>query len=555
MATKNQKLKHRLFFVPLFLFLALTSKSQERHFVFIQTEDNPLFYVKANNQIFSSTSLGSVIVPKIEEGDLIISIGFPQNRWNPLRYKLIVNNKDLAYILKKSNSNSWFLYDYYSMSIIEALDSSNASNNSVKPVNDFANVLSQVSGVNLEPVFQAEPKSEKAAKDLMASKSVEVSLPKVEAENISDKPSISKVDTLIVKQVDTKTRDTSNPIVNSSEKDLLTPSSKKKDNFIAVDSTIIKVDSISFSKNKPDTLVQVSGSLTVKVDTVEKKINPLIDTLIKEVVKDNRTDSAANTIINIKIIDTTTTIDTSNLVPIVINNFQKDTLVRKVSPSQKDLVFIETVAIQQTSSAIDSLHVNKEFKIEDTIIKTDKEVSIKVSLPKNIDSLIIKDSFILKSNITEIDLPSDTAKANLILDSLMNENKSIQVESLIVSKDSSNTKEVNIAFDTIIVEHRCIELADDNDFIHLRRMMTKEDEESQMISAALMMFKEKCFSVSQIKNLAVLFLNDEAKYKFLETAFPFVSDMAYFKSLESLLSEEKNVKRFKELIIQTKVKE
>jgi hypothetical protein len=152
-------------------------------------------------------------------------------------------------------------------------------------------------------------------------------------------------------------------------------------------------------------------------------------------------------------------------------------------------------------------------------------------------------------------LPSDTAKANLILDSLMNENKSIQVESLIVSKDSSNTKEVNIAFDTIIVEHRCIELADDNDFIHLRRMMTKEDEESQMISAALMMFKEKCFSVSQIKNLAVLFLNDEAKYKFLETAFPFVSDMAYFKSLESLLSEEKNVKRFKELIIQTKVKE
>jgi hypothetical protein len=511
--------------------------------------------VKANNQIFSSTSLGSVIVPKIEEGDLIISIGFPQNRWNPLRYKLIVNNKDLAYILKKSNSNSWSLYDYYSMSIIEPLDSSNASNNSVKPVNDFATVLSQVSGVNLEPVFQAEPKSEKAAKDVMASKSVEVSLPKVEAENPSDKPSISKVDNLIVKQVDTKTGDTSNPIVNSSEKDSLTPSSKKKDNFVAVDSTIIKVDSISFSKNKPDTLVQVSGSLSVKVDTVEKKINPLIDTLIKEVVKDNRTDSAANTIINIKIIDTITTIDTSNLLPIVINNFQKDTLVRKVSPSQKDLVFIETVAIQQTSSAIDSLHVNKEFKIEDTIIKTDKEVSIKVSLPKNIDSLIIKDSFILKSNSTEIDLPSDTAKANLILDSLMNENKSIQVESLIVSKDSSNTKEVNIAFDTIIVERRCIELADDNDFIHLRRMMTKEDEESQMISAALMMFKEKCFSVSQIKNLAVLFLNDEAKYKFLETAFPFVSDMAYFKSLESLLSEEKNVKRFKELIIQTKVKE
>ena len=534
--------------------MALTSKSQERHFVFIQTDDNQLFYVKANNQIFSSTTLGSVIVPKIEEGDLIISIGFPQNRWNPLRYKLSVKNKDLAYLLKKNSSNSWSLYDYYSMSIIEPLDSSNASNNSVKLVNDFATVLSQVSGVNLEPVFHADPNSEKVGKDLTASKPVEVSLPRIAVENPTDEPNLSKVDTLIVKQVDSKTGDTSNPIVNSSEKDSLTTSSKKKDNFVAVDSTITRIDSISLSKNKTDTLIQESGSLDVKVDTAEKKINPLIDTLIKEFVKDDRVDSVPNTAIKTKILDTKTTIDTSNLVPMV-NNPQKDTLVRKVSPSQKDLVFIETVAIQQTSSATDSFHVNKEFKIEDTIIKTDKEVSKKDSLLKNIDSLIIKDSFMLKSNTIEIDLPGDTAKANLILDSLMNESKSIQVESLIVSKDSSNIKEVKNAFDTIIVKPRCIELAGDNDFIHIRRLMTKEDEESQMISAALMMFKQKCFSVSQIKNLAVLFLSDEAKYKFLATAFPYVSDMAYFESLESLLSEEKNVKRFKEFINQTKVKE
>lgn len=548
-------MKHRLFFWALLLFTALTSKSQERYFVFIQTDDNQLFYVKANNQIFSSTTLGSVIVPKIGEGDLIISIGFPQNRWNPLRYKLSVKNKDLAYVLKKSNSNSWSLYDYYSMTIIEPLDSSNASNNSARPVNDFATLLSQVSGVNLESIFYEGPKSEKAGNDLIASKSVEVLSTKIEDKIPSDKPNLSQDDTLIVKQIDVKTEDTSHQIVNSFEEDSLTQLPKKKDNFVSVDTTITKIDSISQTKNKIDTSLQNSVSLVTKVDTVENKINPQADTLNKEVVKVDRLDSISNTVIKTKITDTIVLIDTSTLMPKVIDNSQKDTLVRKTSPAQKDLVFIETVAIQQTAYTPDTINVNEEFKIEDTITTTDKEVSIKDTVAKQIDSEVIKDSLDIKSNNIEIDLPSDTTNVNLILDSLMSQSKNMQNESVIVFKDSNNIIGVNLATDTINTKPRCIELASDNDFIQLRRLMTKEDEESRMIAAALLMFKEKCFSVSQIKNLAVLFLSDDSKYLFLETAYNFISDLEHFESLQSLLTEEKNIKRFKELINQTKAKD
>jgi hypothetical protein len=167
---KNKKLKLRIFFIVSFLVFSFVSKSQTRHFVFIQTDDNQLFYVKAKNNVYSSNELGSLIISNLDEGELIISIGFPTNKWNSLKYRLVIKNKDLAFVLKKSNINLWTLHDYYTMSLIDALDSYSAKNNTVKPVNDFAKVLSQVSGVDLESDFSIESKSGNLAKELVVSK-------------------------------------------------------------------------------------------------------------------------------------------------------------------------------------------------------------------------------------------------------------------------------------------------------------------------------------------------------------------------------------------------
>ena len=535
--------------------MAFVSKSQTTHFVFIQADDNQLFYVKVNNQIFSSTSLGSVIIPNLEEGDLIINIGFPQNKWNPLNYKLSVKNKDLAYVLKKSKSNSWELYDYYSMSLIESMDTARAFNNANSPVNDFAKLLSQVSGVNLESNFSAELINEKVRNDLTISKPVEVSMSKKETENSSDKQPISKIDTMRLMLADSKKEDMSHPIVNSFEKDSIIQSSKKKDNFVTADTSITTIDSSSLTKNKSDTLFHESVPLNVKVDTSENKINHQIDTLVKEVNKGNQVDTLANTVINAKITDTIVSTDTTTLMLTIINSSRSDTSLQKSTSAQKDLIFIENVAIQQLGLAPDSIAVMKEFKIQDSLSKAEKKQLTEDKFSKHKESGIVKDSFDFKLGSAEIDLTSDTSKTNLILDTLISQSNIVKKEELSLAKDSVIKKEVNLAEDTTKTKLNCKVIASDNDFIQLRRSMTKEDEESKMISTALVIFKEKCFSTSQIKNLAVLFLSDDAKYLFLETAFLYTSDLEHFESLQSLLSEKKNIKSFKKIINQTKAKE
>jgi hypothetical protein len=510
--------------------------------------------VKVKDNIFSSTSLGSVIIPNLEDGDLIIKIGFPQNNWNPLIYKLSLKNKDLAYILKKSKSNTWALYDYYSMSLIESIDTSSAFNNTFSTANDFAKLLSQVSGVNLGSNFDEEPKSENVTKDLTVSKPIEVTLPKKETKISSDKQPSSIVDTMLVMLVDSKKEDTLYPIVNSSDKDSTKQSSKKKDNLVKADTSINSIDSSSLNKNKSDSLLHETASLNVKFDSSLNKIYPQIDTFINEAKKEIKTDSVVNSYLNSKKNDSIFTKDKSALVSTTANDSIIDAVVVK-SPPKKDLVFIENVAIQQAIVAPDSITVNKDFKTDDSISTPEKGDSIQDSLSKQMGSPKIKDSFDIKSNSHQIDLPSDTIKANLILDSMMSPNKTMQNESVSATKDTLIKKEVNLSEDTTTTKSNCKAIASDNDFIQLRRSMTKEDDESKMISKALVIFKEKCFTTSQIKNLAVLFLNDDAKFLFLETASLYVSDFEHLESLQSLLSDEKNINSFKKIINQTKAKE
>jgi hypothetical protein len=69
-----------------------------------------------------------------------------------------------------------------------------------------------------------------------------------------------------------------------------------------------------------------------------------------------------------------------------------------------------------------------------------------------------------------------------------------------------------------------------------------------MLTAAKKVLKAKCFTTDQIKNLGVLFLTDEGKYKFFDLAYPFVSDSYNFKSLELQLKEAYYIERFKAMI-------
>lgn len=93
----------------------------------------------------------------------------------------------------------------------------------------------------------------------------------------------------------------------------------------------------------------------------------------------------------------------------------------------------------------------------------------------------------------------------------------------------------------------CNGQASDKDYFRLRKSLAAIDSEAEMTKAALGVFRKKCFSAEQVKNLSMLFLTQSGKYGFFEAAYPFVFDKDKFTALQSELIDPAYLARFKAL--------
>jgi hypothetical protein len=94
------------------------------------------------------------------------------------------------------------------------------------------------------------------------------------------------------------------------------------------------------------------------------------------------------------------------------------------------------------------------------------------------------------------------------------------------------------------VNSDCHAFATDFDVDKLRVHMLEANKDEDRIQTAYKLFKIKCFTTRQIRALSEIFTTDPAKFKFLATAYPFVSD-DQFPELVSLLSDPVFAERFR----------
>ncbi len=99
-----------------------------------------------------------------------------------------------------------------------------------------------------------------------------------------------------------------------------------------------------------------------------------------------------------------------------------------------------------------------------------------------------------------------------------------------------------------MINSDCKNVATDEDFLKLRKKMAGVDDEEEMVSIAGKVFKTRCFTTSQVKNLSVLFLKDAGKYKFFDLAYQYVSDSHNFDTLENQLTDTYYISRFKAML-------
>jgi len=94
----------------------------------------------------------------------------------------------------------------------------------------------------------------------------------------------------------------------------------------------------------------------------------------------------------------------------------------------------------------------------------------------------------------------------------------------------------------------CANIASEKDFLKLRKRMASKETDESMVDEAKKEFRNKCFTVEQVKYLGGLFLTSAGRYQFFDAAYTHVSDMKNFASLQAQLSDEYYIKRFKALI-------
>ena len=384
--------------VLLMLSVKIFSIAQQNHFVYLQTDNKQSFYVKIDDKLFSSSSTGYVVIPKMQTGNYNFTIGFPKNEWPQQTLPLKIDNNDLGFLLKNFEDKGWGLFNIQTLKVTMASSTSanTLTTGAQNKTDGFSNVLADV-----------------------------VNTPALKEEKVE----------------------------------------------------IIVADSLPSAK----TQIAVIPA---------KEFN------------------------SVKII--TTTLDNSG----------------------RSAKYIDS-----TENTIDTVQVFITYE------KIAVENPVKEDKPKGKKEEIKSETKFLNIELRNPNSTSDTNKGKLTQDisevvPIMQEK-----EARAVTINNEPLKPANeYSLKPLSINSDCKSLANENDFLKLRKKIAAENKDDDMISVARKAFKSNCFSTEQIKNLSVLFLKEDGRYRFFDAAYPFVYDSQNFSSLQSQLTDEYLINRFKAMI-------
>ena len=323
-----------------------------------------------------------------------------------------------------------------------------------------------------------------------------------------------------------------------------------------------------------DLLVQVTQDSTIKNTTVEKPkevvvikkpvdVKPVIDTVKREVKADVKP-IASETKKEAKPAETKTeavkndTAKTEAKVNIKQPVVPVGEEAKPVEKNEKDLKKVDTVnaVIKRGTKTVANTGVFNSPPLGDGGLSIKSSVNLfttnenaegwnyiyideeKTGQKDTISIFIAKEKIEIKSVIKTEPEIKDTIKKET----------PVQPKFIDIIVDTVKKETVKEPAKAVMVNTDCKNMASDKDFIALRKKMAAEESDDDMVTAARKVFKTKCFTSEQVKNLCVLFLKDDGKYKFLDAAYPFVYDTDNFKQLGSLLTEEYYLNRFKAMI-------
>ncbi|ANI90478.1 hypothetical protein A9P82_14995 [Arachidicoccus ginsenosidimutans] len=105
-------------FLCAFDFAAHAQDVNSNHFIYIQAKSKQPFYVILNSKVYSSSTIGYLIIPKLKNGSYNLRIGFPKQSAPEQNFTCVVNNADVGYSLQKNDEGNLGLLDLQSRKFV-----------------------------------------------------------------------------------------------------------------------------------------------------------------------------------------------------------------------------------------------------------------------------------------------------------------------------------------------------------------------------------------------------------------------------------------------------
>ncbi len=459
-------------------------KAQHKHFLYIQTENKQAFYLKLDRKLYSSSASGYLILPRLSDSTYLFAVGFPKSEWAEQSLSCTISDNDAGYLLKNFENKGWGLFNLQTLSMTMAADNSKPAGPAPEVVNKTDAFSTMLSTV----VNDSSIRQTEVVKAKVQEAPKETAPPATVAAGSNTAGLAPKEEILSI---------------NKEEKPVTTPAAEKPAVAVAekVQEAIPGARSVV---NRQLLNTSAEGTEMVYVDEVNGKK----DTIRVFIPADKTAVTAA------------------------VEKTVED--IKQVTPAEKS-VAIDTVAAETRAPVV-----------------TEKAVAIEKSAEE------------IKKPAEEVTKPVEEAKQAAVKEEKPGNTKFLDIEVMPAEKkpEASKPAGTTVAYDTVVTNplaaepvHRspminsdCKSVASDDDFMKLRKKMAAETDDDDMILLAKKIFKLKCFTVEQVKNLSVLFLKDAGKYSFFDMAYPRVSDSHNFSTLQGQLSDPYYINRFQSMI-------
>lgn len=528
------------------LFLICSSFSvfaQQKHFIYIQADNRQPFYVRMDKEILSSSATGYLIIPKLIDSSYDLVIGFPKNEWPEQKVTCTVNNNDLGYLLKNFGEKGWGLFNFQTMGLVMA--SVKPKDEVVKGNDPFANALSEV--VKDSKINTVKTEEDKPAMDTIVMVDTTLAHPVIKS-----KPK-RKVSAPVVKNNDRITRIRHRHVPGGISLAYLDKANGSTDTVnitIPIEQTVAKA--------KPVNAMQIASEKKIRLDSINKaRAEAYAAMVAKKKAKADSITAArkaraeelaaagrfkADSIATAKKAkaDSITAARKARAEQLIAARKMKADSIAAVKQAKADAIAAAKKAAKERMDSIEKAKLLAKVPKTDTIkIVKVEEVKPQEVKPEEVKPEEKKPVVEEKQPVVEEKQPVIVEKKPVVEEKKTEEKKPVEV---------IKTEPVITKSPPVVAPVVCKYIADGDEFLSLKKKMSKAKSDNEALFQAHQLFLKRCVNAKQIERLAVLFNNDLAKYNLFDDAYHYCADPENFPALQSLLTDDYYIKRFKAML-------